>query len=35
MREAYEIDGETGPVKPGVKGNLTLLTKMFGWQHRE
>jgi hypothetical protein len=27
MQEADEIDGETGPVKPGVKGNLTFAYK--------
>jgi hypothetical protein len=27
MREADEIDGETGPVEPGVKGNLTFAYK--------
>jgi hypothetical protein len=35
MREADKIDGEMGPVEPGVKGNLTLLTNRFGRQHRE
>jgi hypothetical protein len=35
MREADKIDGETGPVEPGVKGNLTLLTNTFGRRHRE
>jgi hypothetical protein len=35
MREADEIDGETGPVKLGVKGNLTLLTNTFGRQYQE
>jgi hypothetical protein len=35
MREADEIDGETGPVEPGVKGNLTLLTNTSGRRRRE
>jgi hypothetical protein len=35
MREADEIDGETGPVEPGVKETLPLLTNTSGRQRRE
>jgi hypothetical protein len=35
MQEADKIDGETGPVEPGVKGNLTLLTNTFDRRHWE